>query len=91
MLSYIEFGVLDPRTGEPLQVVNQLSGTSLTAFLSAMVTTLSSYYPEAIDPKTDEDPELSWYAAELQINRTVCLIRNPFVMKSSASHCSNSG
>ena len=37
LLSYGDYGVIDPRTGEPLVVVNQLSGTSLTAFFSAMV------------------------------------------------------
>ena len=29
--SLFEFGVLDPRTGAPLQVVNQLSGSSMPA------------------------------------------------------------
>ncbi|MEJ8567164.1 AbgT family transporter [Elongatibacter sediminis] len=44
-LSFIEYGVIDPRTGEPLRVVNQLSGTSLAAFFSSMVTTFAHFHP----------------------------------------------
>ena len=44
-LSYIDFGVTDPRSGEPLQVINQLSGTSLTTFFSKMVTNFAHFHP----------------------------------------------
>ena len=35
------------------------AGAHPMAILSAMVCTLSSYYPESLDPATDEDPELT--------------------------------
>ena len=45
LLSYIDFGVTDPRSGEPLQVVNQLSGESVTAFLASMVKNFAHFHP----------------------------------------------
>jgi len=45
VFSLMEFNVIDPRTGEQLQVVNQLSGTSMTAFLSSMVTNFAHFHP----------------------------------------------
>ena len=45
LLSYVDYGVIDPRTGEPLAVVNQLSGTSLAAFFSAMVKNFAHFHP----------------------------------------------
>ena len=45
LLSYGDYGVIDPRTGEPLAVVNQLSGTSLAAFFSAMVKNFAHFHP----------------------------------------------
>jgi aminobenzoyl-glutamate transport protein len=43
--SWFDFGVSDPRSGEPLVIVNQLSGEAMTAFLSAMVTNFSHFHP----------------------------------------------
>ena len=45
LFSFIEWAVIDPRTGEPLRVVNQLSGTSLTAFMSAVVKNFAHFHP----------------------------------------------
>lgn len=45
MLSYIDWGLTDPRTGDPLTVVNQLSGESLVLFLSSMVKTFAHFHP----------------------------------------------
>ena len=45
LFSYLEFGVTDPRSGEPLQVVNQLSGEAMTKFLSVMVTNFAHFHP----------------------------------------------
>ena len=44
-LSYASFGVIDPRTGNELQVVNQLSGEALTSFFSSMVTNFAHFHP----------------------------------------------
>ncbi|AQA17164.1 aminobenzoyl-glutamate transporter [Halioglobus japonicus] len=44
-LSYIDFGLTDPRSGEPLRIVNQLAPTSLTAFFSSMVATFAHFHP----------------------------------------------
>lgn len=48
ILSNFSFAEIDPRTGEALQVINLLQGTSLAAFLSNMVTTFTSFAPLGI-------------------------------------------
>ena len=45
LLSYFTFGAVDPRTGEAVVVVNQLSGSSMTAFFAAMVKTFAHFHP----------------------------------------------
>jgi len=45
LLSYATFGVVDPRTGEPIVVINQLTGGAMTSFLSGMVTTFVTFGP----------------------------------------------
>lgn len=45
LLSYMTFDVTDPRTGDPIVIVNQLSGTSITTFLMNMVTTFVTFGP----------------------------------------------
>ncbi|MEX2495986.1 MAG: AbgT family transporter [Woeseia sp.] len=47
-LSGVEFGVVDPRTGEPLRIVNQLSGSAVTAFFAAMVTNFVTFHPVGV-------------------------------------------
>ena len=37
LLSYGDWGVADPRSGEPLRIVNQLSAQSMVAFFASMV------------------------------------------------------
>ncbi|MCB1706381.1 MAG: AbgT family transporter [Halioglobus sp.] len=44
-LSFIDFGTTDPRTGQPLKVVNLLSGPAMTAFFSNMVNTFAHFHP----------------------------------------------
>jgi aminobenzoyl-glutamate transport protein len=44
-LSWFDFGVTDPRTGEPLVVANQLSGTAMTAFMSSLVNNFAHFHP----------------------------------------------
>jgi len=44
-LSGIDFQAIDPRTGTPIQVVNQLSGESLTAFMANMVRVFLGFAP----------------------------------------------
>lgn len=45
LLSFIEWSLVDPRTGEPLRVINQLSGESMAAFMSAMVKNFAHFHP----------------------------------------------
>ena len=45
VLSGIEFNAIDPRSGQPIQVTNLLSGVSLTAFMAKMVTTFLGFAP----------------------------------------------
>ena len=44
-LSHVDFGLTDPRSGQPLTVVNQLSGPSIAAFFSSMVTNFAHFHP----------------------------------------------
>ncbi len=45
LLSYVTFDVVDPRSGEPLVVINQLSGSSLTTFMSGLVNNFVTFGP----------------------------------------------
>ncbi|KLI99465.1 AbgT family transporter [Luteimonas sp. FCS-9] len=44
-LSGVDFAAIDPRSGTPIQVVNQLSGESLTAFMANMVRVFLGFAP----------------------------------------------
>ncbi len=45
MLSGVEFTEVDPRSGQPIEVINQLTGPALASFLTNMVTTFTSFHP----------------------------------------------
>lgn len=45
VLAGVEFDVVDPRSGKPIRVVSQLTGTALAAFLSGMVNTFVTFPP----------------------------------------------
>jgi aminobenzoyl-glutamate transport protein len=45
LLSYVTFDIIDPRTSQPLAVVNLLSGAAVTSFFSQMVTTFVTFPP----------------------------------------------
>ncbi|MEZ5569896.1 MAG: AbgT family transporter [Halioglobus sp.] len=45
MFSLSTYAEIDPRTGEALVVVNQLSASAMTHFLSSMVTTFAHFHP----------------------------------------------
>lgn len=45
LLSNVTFDVIDPRSGEPIVVINQLTGGAMTAFLSGMVTNFVTFGP----------------------------------------------
>ncbi len=45
LLSYVSFSVVDPRSGEPIQIINQLSGGAITAFLTGLVTNFVGFGP----------------------------------------------
>ncbi len=48
MLSGISYDVIDPRNGQALVINNQLSGSALTSFLSAMVTNFTHFHPVGV-------------------------------------------
>ena len=48
LLSYVEFDVFHPATGERIKVVNQLSGTSFVEFMSTMVTRFMTFGPVGV-------------------------------------------
>ena len=48
LMSYMTFSVVDPRTGDPLVVVNQLSGSAITSFFTAMVTNFTHFHPVGV-------------------------------------------
>jgi len=45
LFSGVVFTELDPRNGNPIQVVNLLEGTALTAFMARMVNTFVTFHP----------------------------------------------
>ena len=48
LLAPIEFTNIHPQTGEPVRVINQLTGPALAQFFSAMVTTFTGFAPLGI-------------------------------------------
>ncbi len=48
LLSYVSFGVIDPRTNEPLVINNLLAPRAMTEFLSVMVTNFSHFHPVGV-------------------------------------------
>ena len=48
LLSYVTFGVIDPRTNEPLVINNLLAPRGITEFLSVMVTNFSHFHPVGV-------------------------------------------
>ena len=48
ILSYVTFGVVDPRTNEPLVINNLLAPRAITEFLSVMVTNFSHFHPVGV-------------------------------------------
>lgn len=45
LLSGVDFDAVDPRNGEPLRVINQLSAAALTDFTQSMVATFAHFHP----------------------------------------------
>ena len=45
LLSYVSFDVIDPRSGQPIIVVNQLTGTAFTSFLTGLVNNFVTFGP----------------------------------------------
>ena len=45
LLAPVQFSEIDPRSGQPIQIKNQLAGTSIAAFLANMVTTFTGFHP----------------------------------------------
>ena len=45
LMSYLTFSVIDPRSGAPIVVVNQLSGEAFTTFLTGLVTNFVTFGP----------------------------------------------
>ena len=45
LLSYFTYSIVDPRTGAPIVIVNQLSGGEFTKFLSGLVTNFMGFGP----------------------------------------------
>ena len=45
LMSPIEFAEINPKTGDPIQINNLLTGTALTTFLSNMVTIFTGFTP----------------------------------------------
>jgi aminobenzoyl-glutamate transport protein len=45
LLAPISFAEIDPRTGQPIEVLNRLTGPAIAEFLSNMVDTFTSFHP----------------------------------------------
>jgi aminobenzoyl-glutamate transport protein len=45
LLAPLSFSEIDPRTGQPIEVKNQLAGDSLASFFARMVTIFTSFHP----------------------------------------------
>jgi aminobenzoyl-glutamate transport protein len=45
LMSYLTYGYVDPRTGEPIVVINQLTGSAITTFMTNLVTNFVEFGP----------------------------------------------
>ncbi len=45
LLSSVSFSEIDPRNGNPISIINQLTGPALATFFSNMVTTFTGFHP----------------------------------------------
>jgi aminobenzoyl-glutamate transport protein len=45
VFSSVNFTEIDPRSGEPIKIINQLTGTNLATFLATMVNTFVNFVP----------------------------------------------
>jgi aminobenzoyl-glutamate transport protein len=45
LLAPVQFAEIDPRTGEPLVINNQMTGTAIATFLAGMVRTFTAFHP----------------------------------------------
>jgi aminobenzoyl-glutamate transport protein len=45
LMSYLTYGYVDPRTGEPIVIINQLTGTAFTTFMTKLVTNFVEFGP----------------------------------------------
>ena len=45
LLAPVEFAEIDPRTGEPMRIANQLTGTALATFMVRLVPTFTGFAP----------------------------------------------
>ncbi len=45
LLSYVSFSYIDPRSGEPIAIANQLTGSAITTFLTGFVTNFVTFGP----------------------------------------------
>jgi aminobenzoyl-glutamate transport protein len=45
VLAPVEFTEVDPRSGDPVRVLNQLTGPALATFMTKMVTTFTGFHP----------------------------------------------
>ena len=45
LMSYVSFSYIDPRSGEPIVIVNQLTGSAITTFMTGFVTNFVTFGP----------------------------------------------
>jgi len=45
LLSYVSFDIIDPRSGEPIVIINQLTGSAFTTFLMGLVNNFVTFGP----------------------------------------------
>jgi aminobenzoyl-glutamate transport protein len=45
LMSYLTFSYIDPRSGEPIVIANQLTGTAITSFMTGFVTNFVTFGP----------------------------------------------
>jgi aminobenzoyl-glutamate transport protein len=45
LLAPVQFAEIDPRSGNPIEIKNQLAGSSLASFMARMVTIFTSFHP----------------------------------------------
>ena len=86
LLADVPFAEINPRTGEPIRVINQLTGSAIATFLANMVTTFTGFAPLGVvlvamlGVGVADDSKFINTGLKLLLNKTAKFLLTPMVI-----------